>query len=367
MHPTSKSNSSRPARSTSGEPLPSWTQHRCIRGLRGPQHRLKTSCVALCACLCLLSAGCQDTGEEHASDTEVDTTTTGDVSSSPASTTSTNTTSTTGEETSSTTSAGTSTTTGTTTTTTTTTTGASSTTGEPLCGNGELDLNEECDDGNEEPTDDCRNCVFAHCGDGVVHEGIESCDDGNLEDFDGCTSQCEHEFTVFISSKLYLGNLTPVSKDLQKNFTGLERADAICQEMADDQGLGGTYRAWLSDTEQGPHSRFDLAEFRGDFLLTDHTRIARGWQDLTDGVLFAPINRDEYNQQHINAEVWSDTQTDGTPYTNTNCFGWTSSSQSNSGRFGRSSDITQSWTISSAKPCQLKAHLYCFQIAPATK
>jgi cysteine-rich repeat protein len=40
---------------------------------------------------------------------------------------------------------------------------------QTLCGNGLLDLGEECDDGNTDPTDACTNtCQIAHCGDGIV-------------------------------------------------------------------------------------------------------------------------------------------------------------------------------------------------------
>ena len=65
-----------------------------------------------------------------------------------------------------------------------------------LCGNGELDGNEECDDGpaNSDTTPDaCRtNCTEARCGDGVV-DSDEECDDGNVVDGDGCASDCTLE------------------------------------------------------------------------------------------------------------------------------------------------------------------------------
>ena len=54
------------------------------------------------------------------------------------------------------------------------------------CGNGVLDRGEECDDGNDDPTDECHQCVAAVCGNGRV-EADEECDDGNPTDFDGCT------------------------------------------------------------------------------------------------------------------------------------------------------------------------------------
>ncbi|MGC6416780.1 MAG: DUF4215 domain-containing protein, partial [Bradymonadia bacterium] len=59
------------------------------------------------------------------------------------------------------------------------------------CGDGIVDPNEACDDGNGIDGDACTNqCQNAVCGDGIVHEGVEACDDGNQDDLDGCTSTC---------------------------------------------------------------------------------------------------------------------------------------------------------------------------------
>jgi cysteine-rich repeat protein len=62
------------------------------------------------------------------------------------------------------------------------------------CGDGVIQLGEECDDGN---TLDCDGCSAAcgletGCGDGV-RCGAEECDDGNRFDCDGCSSACEVE------------------------------------------------------------------------------------------------------------------------------------------------------------------------------
>ena len=65
-----------------------------------------------------------------------------------------------------------------------------------LCGNGVIDIDgfnqEECDDGNDDPTDGCTNeCKLATCGDGIVHAGVEECDDGNTYNTDACTNECK--------------------------------------------------------------------------------------------------------------------------------------------------------------------------------
>src|SRR5262249_876252 len=52
--------------------------------------------------------------------------------------------------------------------------------GPAICGNGVLDLGEDCDDGNTDNTDACTSeCQPATCGDGFVQAGVEACDDGN--------------------------------------------------------------------------------------------------------------------------------------------------------------------------------------------
>ena len=61
----------------------------------------------------------------------------------------------------------------------------------PGCGDGEVDLGEECDDGNDSNQDAClNNCRFNLCGDGYVAAGQEACDDGNLANFDACLNDC---------------------------------------------------------------------------------------------------------------------------------------------------------------------------------
>jgi cysteine-rich repeat protein len=63
----------------------------------------------------------------------------------------------------------------------------------PYCGNGIIDLSlgEECDDGNINNNDNCKNdCTLNICGDGILYIGVEECDDGNLINGDGCNETC---------------------------------------------------------------------------------------------------------------------------------------------------------------------------------
>lgn len=62
------------------------------------------------------------------------------------------------------------------------------------CGNGILDSDEVCDDGNTTSGDGCReDCRgYEACGDGLLDQA-EACDDGNVADEDGCSRACEQE------------------------------------------------------------------------------------------------------------------------------------------------------------------------------
>jgi len=62
-----------------------------------------------------------------------------------------------------------------------------------LCGDGIVDANETCDDGNTVSGDGCSDLCSAEpprCGDGNIDPG-EECDDGNTADDDGCDNVCQ--------------------------------------------------------------------------------------------------------------------------------------------------------------------------------
>jgi cysteine-rich repeat protein len=59
-----------------------------------------------------------------------------------------------------------------------------------VCGDGNVQGEEACDDGNRVNTDLCTNsCETARCGDGIVQQG-EACDDGDEIADDACDAEC---------------------------------------------------------------------------------------------------------------------------------------------------------------------------------
>jgi cysteine-rich repeat protein len=77
----------------------------------------------------------------------------------------------------------------------------------PTCGNGRIEIGEDCDDGNTAFHDGCSGgsggtgaCLNEGtssllCGNGIIDIG-EDCDDGNARSGDGCNSRCLHEGSV---------------------------------------------------------------------------------------------------------------------------------------------------------------------------
>ncbi|MBD3311155.1 MAG: DUF4215 domain-containing protein [Candidatus Magasanikbacteria bacterium] len=62
------------------------------------------------------------------------------------------------------------------------------------CGNGSVEGNEVCDDGNVVSGDGCSSSCLSDesCGNSIYDSG-EECDDGNTTDGDGCSSGCQFE------------------------------------------------------------------------------------------------------------------------------------------------------------------------------
>ena len=122
----------------------------------------------------------------------------------------------------------------------------------------------------------------SHRGDATTLGDLD-CTAGQVAMFDG---------TVWVCADLFAPKLAFVTSDAhQGDLGGLIGADAKCQGLADAVGLGGTYRAWLSDSSGSPATRF-VKSF-GPYVRTDGEVIANNWTDLTDGAIAVPISVDE--------------------------------------------------------------------------
>jgi hypothetical protein len=148
---------------------------------------------------------------------------------------------------------------------------------------------------------------------------------------------------------------------------GLAGADAFCTELAADAGYNGLFMAWLSNAQLGPATR--MTHFMGAYRLPNGELIANDWVDLTDGTLAHPINQDQFGNAPPKAaicqddEVWSNTNSDGTPQSELDCNGWTSAAVSSTSNTGEWTAVDASWTESSCVlvSCAVPAGLYCVQ------
>ena len=241
---------------------------------------------------------------------------------------------------------------------------------DAACGDGHVWTGQEvCDDGVNDGAYGGGGCMpdcddlAPYCGDGVKQSGDgEECDDGNALNADDCSNSCASnlpERRVFISSTLQTASMG-----------GLSGADQICQGLADAAGLHGFYKAWLSDDEESPTTRF--AQSNNQYMLVDDTVIANDWDDLVNGIN-APINRTESGAPAPEGGPDCDTldMTDTVAvYSNTyyhggsfgadySCSGWTSNA--GSVRFG-SADDPDFWSMCGIGGfCGTPSPIYCFQ------
>lgn len=241
-----------------------------------------------------------------------------------------------------------------------TTTGATTSTastGGGLCGDGELDPGEECDNGLAGNADDAAcliDCKLASCGDGLVRKVVEECDDQNNNPADGCHT-CYRTRRVFITSAVYQG----------AQFMGLAGADQRCRSLAAQAGLMNApkFKAWLSDSQTAAKER--LYHARGRYELINGLLVADNWDALVAGNLINPINVTEKSET-FNTGVFTSTTPDGSIAAGADhCADWTAQELANRAFWGASSEISTDWTIadSPVNPQECGDHraLYCFE------
>jgi hypothetical protein len=279
---------------------------------------------------------------------------------------------------------------------------SSTTTGEPLqnCGDGELDLGEECDLGvdNDDHGACTVECKQATCGDKLTWEGHEDCDNGaNNNDnlYGGCTTQCQFgarcndgivqspeecdlgenndsgEFPLdsvpcddgcrFIARLAFLSSETLSGDDID----GVEGASIKCQTLAETAKFDNAnmFKAWLSD------SQGDLPIVRPDGV-----RIANNWADL---VLNGPIEGiivTDKGEPLLGEYVWTSTTPSGKLFDAAmTCQTWSSSSPLHKGWLGLSgvdklpeTDWNtwvdeRHWTNIMPSTCNWEFRLYCIE------
>jgi hypothetical protein len=279
------------------------------------------------------------------------------------------------------------------------------------CGDGKVQVGiEACDLGygvNHENGSCLPDCGVAKCGDGHVQVGIEGCDLGDANGFghgkcnpetcqpepfcgDGIV-QPDHEICdpaaepaeedpvadvecdegcryagriVFISAAAFDGNLGSVSD-----------ADLKCQVMAAkfDSEHATHYRAWLSDGESSPVTRFAHGpEFAAvPYVLRNGVQVAASFDALVLSGVENPITMTETGETLTMVKVWTNTSYEGLPVSGVNhCGAWKQGVPVATARFGLNSapiaglknwQDNRHWTTRDDEFCSKALHLYCFE------
>jgi hypothetical protein len=247
-----------------------------------------------------------------------------------------------------------------------------------ICNGRDDDCNGSIDDGDPGGGAPCDSGVPGACA-----AGTTSCAEGALaclpdavpapEKCDGIDNDCDAETDedagctrrVFVSSQVFTGDLG-----------GLAGADAKCQSLADAVGLGGIYKAWLSDVTADAATR--LSHVGAPYVLVDGvTVVAAGWSqlvgvgpqhaiDMTELGGPPPVGSAQCDPMWPLPTVWTDTQPAGALFqASETCNSW--SGGTGPSAWGIATYTGELWTLycnGGGVPelsCMNTAALYCFE------
>jgi hypothetical protein len=177
----------------------------------------------------------------------------------------------------------------------------------------------------------------------ICPEGTEPCAEGCCVPPCGDGGPC----LIFVTSGAIQGTLGP----------SLAAYDAFCQQSADNAGLPGTYKAWISAATDSAADR--LVHSPTPYVRTDGVTVASNWDDLIDSQLSAPIQIDESGNDAGDRFVWTGTEPDGSYDTSDSCGSWVNVSGITSA--GESNQTASVWTVATFEPCSNNHSLYCLQ------
>ena len=190
---------------------------------------------------------------------------------------------------------------------------------------------------------------------------------------------------VFVASEAGSGNLTSWTAyaNSGSSATGLEAADAICQYLAQQAGLSGTFRAWLSDSNTDAYCHLhgltgkkadncgqaSLPTPYGPWVRMDGFPFGENIDVITTSYqIYAPVLFDENgNTLGIGQGYFAETGPNGTRLDPANpdynaCLDWTSSSNLYWATLGDPTHTAHGWTFSASIDCASPRRLLCMQV-----
>jgi len=161
--------------------------------------------------------------------------------------------------------------------------------------------------------------------------------------------------TVFVTSTTHRGNLG-----------GVSGADNKCQDLAENAGLVGTFKAWISSGSISPAQSWSAPTPDLPYYLPDGTtKVADGWEHLFNAKyneFHHAIDQNENGQTVTEAfQAWTNTNWNGNRASTDDCDGWRSSGSSSQGKFGGVQDKDHYWSWKGAVNCNWEIRLYCIQ------
>lgn len=138
------------------------------------------------------------------------------------------------------------------------------------------------------------------------------------------------------------------------NLGGLVGADSICQTRANNAGLGGTFKAYLSDTVTPAKSRIANV---GPWSRVDGTVVFP--TATVTSVPSSDLDVDENGEAGKKGLVWTGSSLGGVSASD-NCDDWQNTGNSGVSGYAASTD---QWADdgSGGSPCNLGGRLYCFE------
>jgi cysteine-rich repeat protein len=170
-----------------------------------------------------------------------------------------------------------------------------------ICGDGNQEPNEECDDGNTADGDGCSSlCTLSVCGDGVI-EGSEQCDDGNRANLDGCDQNCRVELTMRLKR---IGLSLDVAPDLCTFSDNEKMGNALSDLFPVSDVLDSLQNQMNAEIEAGfSHSLLQLLNLDDPSLQVSDPLVqigtSTGW----------PVNDWQSSVVHLDSEIYINSTT----------------------------------------------------------
>lgn len=134
----------------------------------------------------------------------------------------------------------------------------------------------------------------------------------------------------------------------------------ICQNVADSQSLGGTWKPWISGTgPSGQTSAISRIQSNGPWLLLTGEVVFRNRGQLSTQPETAIRTTETKAPVALNEYVWTGTNLGGSA-SGRNCMNWASTAMTSDATIGNPNSIG-GWTDSDAKTCDGSHHVYCFE------